>query len=163
MGDDVAGVGELGHLGPVHSALRSPLDGAQGGDVLGGVGDDVHLEGVVAGPPGTGLLHTGQFWVSGAEPGQGFVDVGLDRSSTPAGPAGVECCDRDVTAAPADVFDMAGDETEPESQVGVGESVTAQLAVGWGSGGDLDADQILGALQDPQRPGDSGLGGAASN
>src|SRR5450756_1448837 len=104
MGDDVTGARKLGHLSPFHSAAWSPSDGAQGGDVLSGAGDDVHLNRVVAGPPGTGLLHTRQFRVRGAEPGQGFVDVGFDRASTPAGPAGVERRDRDVTAAAADVF-----------------------------------------------------------
>src|SRR5665647_1726979 len=129
MGDDVTGARKLGHLGPVHSDPRSPFDGAHGGDVVGGTGDDVYLEGVVPIPPGAGLLHTCQFWVCGAEPGQGLVDVGLDCASTPAGPAGVERRDGDVTAAATDVLEVAGDETEPESQVGIGEPVPAQPAV----------------------------------
>src|SRR5664279_3516437 len=155
MGDDVTGIGKLGHLSPGHSAPLSPFDGAHGGDVFGGAGDDVHLEGVVPIPPWAGLLHTCQFWVCGAEPGQGFVDVGFDRASTPAGPAGVERRDGDVTAAPADVLEVAGDETEPESQVGIGEPVPAQPAVGGGPGGDLYTDQVLGAFKDLQRPADS--------
>src|ERR1035437_198826 len=161
MGDDVTGARKLGHLGPVDSAPLSPFDGAHGGDVVGGAGDDVALGGVVPIPPGAGLLHTCQFWVCGAEPGQGFVDVGFDRASTPAGPAGVERRDGDVTAVPADVFEVAGDETEPESQVGIGEPVPAQPAVGCGPGGDFDTDQVLGAFKDLQRTRDCGLGGAA--
>src|SRR5664280_3765489 len=36
MGDDVTGIGKLGHLSPGHSAALSPFDGAHGGDVFGG-------------------------------------------------------------------------------------------------------------------------------
>ena len=78
-GDDVAGACKLGHLSFGDSTSRSPLDGAHGGDAVDGVG----LEGLVAGPPGAGSLHTCQFWLGGAEPGQGFVDVGSNRASTP--------------------------------------------------------------------------------
>ena len=59
MGDDVTGIGKLGHLSPADSAPLSPFDRAHGGDVFGGAGDDVHLERVVPIPPGTaasGLL-----------------------------------------------------------------------------------------------------------
>src|ERR1035437_9598074 len=161
MGDDVKGARKLGHLSPGHSDPRSPFDGAHSGDFFGGTGNDVHLERVVTIPPGAGLQNTCQSWVRGAEPGQGFVDVGFDRASTPAGPAGVERRDGDVTAAPADVLEVAGDETEPESQGGIGEPVPAQPAVGCGPGGDFDTDQVLGAFKDLQRTRDSGLGGAA--
>src|SRR5664280_3810019 len=34
MGDDVTGIGKLGHLSPVHSDPRSPFDGAKGGCLL---------------------------------------------------------------------------------------------------------------------------------
>lgn len=161
MGDVVTGARNLGHLSPADSTPRSPFDGAHGGDAFGGAGDDVHLTRVVPIPARAGLPHICQFWVCGAEPGQGFVDVGFDCASTPAGPAGVERRNGDVTAAPADVFEVAFDETEPELQVRIGEAVPAQPAVGCSSGGDLDEDQILGAFKNLQRSREAGLGGAA--
>jgi len=48
--------------------------------------------------------------------------------------------------------EVAGDETEPELQVGIGEPVPAQPAVGGGSRRDFDTDQVLGALKDLQAP-----------
>src|ERR1035437_5983094 len=58
MGDDVTGAGKRGHLSAADSDPRSPFDGANGGDVLVGAGDDVHLERVVSIPPGAGLLRS---------------------------------------------------------------------------------------------------------